>query len=131
MATRYTKRNKTQTRGFYQTNDDDEDDGLGPRGGRPKSSHLSEFDRDILDRNVHIPETEFLFTIPQISTMLAVSQDTLKDRMLYFKGRSIGTPKSRQMVTVNIAPSLTDAPMWRVTETEFRRYLGAVGIRAR
>lgn len=121
MATRYSKRNKKNTAGFY----DDEGPSL---QGRPRLSHMSEFDRDILDRSVHVPETEFLFTLPQVSTMLAVSRDTLHDRMIHFSGRSIGKPQPRQMVAVNIAPNLTDAPMWRISEKELRRYLKVIGI---
>lgn len=89
---------------------------------------MSEFDRDILDRSVRIPETEFLFTLPQIAMMLAVSESTLKGKLLHFNGRSIGKPIARQMVAVNIAPNLTDTPMWRVSEKELRRYLGVIGI---
>lgn len=131
MATRHTKRNRNPGRGFYQTDDDGEDDGLGPRRESARLSHMSEFDRDILDRDVHIPDTEFMFTHRQIATMLAVSTETLRNRIFFYKGRSVGRPKPRQIVTVNIAPSLTDAPMWRVTETEFRRYLSAIGVAPR
>lgn len=130
MATRNTKRNKNPGHGFYLTNDDGEYDGLGnDRGGKPKLSHMSEFDRDILDRTVHIPDLEFLFTLKQVGTMLAMSSDTLRKRILFFTGRSVGRPKPREIVTVNVAPSLTDLPMWRVTETEFRRYLVVIGAR--
>lgn len=121
MATRYGKRNKKNTAGFY-------DDESPPTGGRPRLSHMSEFDRDILDRSVHVPETEFLFTLPQVSTMLAVSRETLRERMIHFNGRSIGKPQPRQMVAVNIAPNLTDPPMWRISEKELRRYLKVIGI---
>ena len=121
MATRYSKRNKKNTDGFY----DDEGPSL---QGRPRLSHMSEFDRDILDRSVHVPETEFLFTLPQVSTMLAVSRETLHNRMIHFGGRSIGKPQPRQMVAVNIAPNLTDTPMWRISEKELRRYLKVIGI---
>lgn len=123
MATRHTKRNKKNTAGFYT-----DEENPAPRG-RPSLSHMSEFDRDILDRAVHIPDLEFLFTIKQLSTMLAMSLPTLHNRILFFQGRSVGKPKPRQIVAVNVAPSLNDTPMWRVTETEFRRYLAAVGIR--
>lgn len=130
MATRNTKRNKNPGHGFYLTNDDGEYDGLGgPRGGKPSRAHMSEFDRDILDRAVHIPDIEFMFTLKQIGNMLAMSDGTLRDRVLFFQGRSIGKPKSKEIVTVNLAPNLTDRPMWRVAESEFRRYLAAIGAR--
>lgn len=130
MATRNTKRNKSPGHGFYLTNDDGEYDGLGnDRGGKPKLSHMSEFDRDILDRTVHIPDIEFLFTLKQVCNMLAMSYGTMSKRILFFMGRSVGKPRPKEIVAVNVAPSPSDAPMWRVTETEFRRYLVAIGAR--
>lgn len=74
---------------------------------------------------IHLPLTNFMYTLDQIALILGVEMSSLKTHYIYFEGRSTGTRTSK-MTARNIAPS--DAPPdWRVAEAHLRNYLTAKG----
>lgn len=70
----------------------------------------------------------FLYTLDQISTVLAVPEPNLRERYIHFDGRSVGVQPKARMLAVNLAePDQT--PDWRVTEGEFIRWMRSRGLR--
>lgn len=60
--------------------------------------------------------------------MLDVSELTLKQKYVYFEGRSIGSRANNLMMARNIAPA-GEKPDWRVAEREFIRWMRVKGFR--
>lgn len=71
---------------------------------------------------VDLPVRPFLYTIDQIATLLAVTEQNVKAKYLHYDGRSTGVCPRDRMVARNIAPD-GERPDWRVAEKEFRRWL--------
>jgi hypothetical protein len=78
--------------------------------------------------SVGMPARVFLFTLDQISVMLDISERQIKEKYLYFEGRSIGTKRRDLMIARNIAGQ-NDTPDWRVTEREFIRWMKVKGFK--
>ena len=77
---------------------------------------------------IGIPVRVFLFTVDQLSVMLDIDENSLRQTHLYFEGRSIGSKKKSLMVARNIAGE-NEKPDWRVTEREFVRWMKMKGFR--
>lgn len=69
-----------------------------------------------------------MYTLDQIATMLAISEETLIAQLIYFEGRSSGMPSSQLIRARNIAPR-HKVPVWRVSEREFIRWLRNKGFK--
>lgn len=76
----------------------------------------------------NLPARVFLYTLDQISSMLATEDDELK-ALLHYRGRSFGPRKRGQIECINIALP-TELPNWRVEEEEFVRWCRHVGFRS-
>lgn len=90
---------------------------------------ITEFDRDLLEASVVIPELTFYFTLDQIATMLAMDQRYMEKKYIYFVGLEPLRRTARKIQAVNMAPSDHDDPDWRVEEKEFRRFVRAMKLR--
>lgn len=73
-------------------------------------------------QTVGIPIRAFLYTLDQISTMLAIPMPALTKRYIYFAGHTIGSHKADTILARNIAP-VGEKPEWRVIEAELIRWL--------
>lgn len=77
---------------------------------------------------VGLPIRPFLYTLDQVSTLIAVEMSTLKTRYIYFDRRHVGVQPKRKILAVNISPQ-GSPPDWRVSERELVRWLRYVGIK--
>lgn len=77
---------------------------------------------------VGLPIRLFLYTVDQMATLMAVSDDHVKKRYLWYEGRNVGPRPRDRMVARNIAPEGT-RPDWRVAEQEFVRFLRSKGFK--
>ena len=77
---------------------------------------------------VGMPTRVFLFTVDQLSVMLDLPEKYIRDTMLYYEGRSIGTIRKWELQARNIAPP-DEKPEWRITEREFIRWLKYKGFK--
>lgn len=77
---------------------------------------------------IGLPPRPFLYTIDQISGILSIPVDALKQRYLYFENRSIGDQDRHLIAARNIAPP-ADRPDWRISEREFIRWMRLKGYR--
>lgn len=71
---------------------------------------------------VGLPARPFFYTVDQIAVCLNLSVETVKQKYLFFDGRSTGSQSIHLMVARNIAKP-TDRPEWRIAEREFVRWL--------
>lgn len=79
-------------------------------------------------KEVGLPPRPFLYTLDQIATLIDVSVVNLKDRYLFFDGRSVGARPKDRMFARNIAAE-GETPDWRVMEQELIRWLKAKRFR--
>jgi hypothetical protein len=79
-------------------------------------------------RSVGLPPVIFMYTLDQICGMISVEEDTLRQKYLYYIGRSSGRPQRHHMEAVNIAPDGEKAE-WRVTLKQFVRWLKRMGFK--
>ena len=79
-------------------------------------------------RRVGLPPRVFLYTLDQISVMIEVGIPQLKNRYVYFEGRSIGRRKNDLMIARNVSPA-EQKPEWRIAEREFVRWMRVKGFR--
>lgn len=79
-------------------------------------------------RSVGLPPVIFMYTLDQIATMINVKEETLRQKYLYYVGRSSGRPQRHHMEAVNIAPP-EDKAEWRVTMTQFVKWLKRMGFK--
>ena len=79
-------------------------------------------------KDIALPARPFLYTIDQIASMLSMTVQDVHVRYIYHAGRDVGF-KSREMIEArNISPRDQD-PEWRVTDSEFRRWLKFKGFK--
>ncbi|MGE0342519.1 MAG: hypothetical protein AB7O86_05585 [Porticoccaceae bacterium] len=71
---------------------------------------------------IGLPIRPFLYTLDQISTIIAVPVDSLIKRYIYFPYHTIGPHKRDFLMARNIAP-VDSPPDWRVMESELIRWL--------
>lgn len=77
--------------------------------------------------SVGIPIRAFLFTLPQIAEMLAVTEASLKKGYLYFEDLNVGPSPKHKMIARNITPE-GPSREWRVAERELIRWLKYCGF---
>lgn len=77
---------------------------------------------------VGLPPIVFLYTIDQIAAMLNMTVDSVNYKYLYYHLRSTGMKSPHQMMARNIA-NPNDPADWRVTQSEFIRWLRLKGFR--
>ena len=97
-------------------------------GRQEDSSSVSDETLRRSPEKVGIPVRLFLFTLDQISTMLAVDEDRLKRGYLFYEGRSVGVRPPDKILARNIAPA-GEKPEWRVAEKELVRWARSRGFR--
>ncbi len=76
----------------------------------------------------NLPPRPFLYTIDQLSVILNLAEVTLKDKYLYFVGRTPGVQSLDVIAARNIA-RFGDKPEWRVEERELIRWMKRKGFR--
>lgn len=79
--------------------------------------------------SVGLPPRPFLYTLDQISTLLNVSVQDVKERYVYFEGRSTGRKSLRLLEARNIEPDSKARPEWRVAERELIRWMKHLGFK--
>lgn len=84
-------------------------------------------DSDTAD-SVHLPVRVILYSLDQIAVFLAVTEAHLKTKYMFYEGRSLGKAPRALLLARNIAPEGT-RPDWRVTETEFVRWMRYKGFK--
>lgn len=75
-----------------------------------------------------LPLRAFLFTLDQVSEMLAVPVSALRQNYLHFDRKTMGAHNKDKILARNIAPPGAD-PEWRVAEQELTRWLRRKGFR--
>lgn len=90
------------------------------RGQHPDSIQIPE--------KVGLPSRPFLWTLDQISVLIAVQEQKLLANYMYLEGRSIGIATRHQIMARNIAPP-DQKPEWRVAERELIRWLKFKGYK--
>jgi len=73
-------------------------------------------------QRITLPTRVMLYTVDQLSAILAVDEKDLYGRYLYFDGVSAGL-QGKRMRALNIEIDPDQKPRWRVAETELIRYL--------
>jgi hypothetical protein len=76
---------------------------------------------------VGLPSRPFLYTIDQLSVILAVAEDKVKKR-LWYSGREVGAQPRDKLLAINIAEP-EEKPEWRVAERELVRWMRRHGIK--
>lgn len=79
-------------------------------------------------KEVGLPPIIFLFTLDQVAGMLNIQEQTLRQKYLYYRGRSSGRPQRHHMEAVNISPS-DEKSDWRVSMKEFVKWCRKMGFR--
>jgi hypothetical protein len=74
-----------------------------------------------------LPQRVFLFTLDQVAQMVAMDLAYMKQRIIYYQGRSVGIKKASLIEAVNISPP-DQKPEWRVSEQEVQRWMRAKGF---
>ena len=77
---------------------------------------------------VGLPPRTFLYTLDQLSVMLDMSEQAIKQSHIYFWGRSTGSTPRDLMIARNIAGP-GEKPEWRVAEREFTRWMRTKGFK--
>jgi hypothetical protein len=78
---------------------------------------------------VGLPPRPFLYTLDQISTILNVPLRTVKEKYVYYEGRSTGRRAIRLLEAKNIEPDESAKPDWRVAERELIRWMKVMGFK--
>jgi hypothetical protein len=79
-------------------------------------------------RSVGLPVRPFLYTLDQISSLLMVDKNELKQHYIFYDGRSTGFPNRNLIVAHNIAPP-DQSPEWRVVDKELVRWMRFKGFK--
>lgn len=77
---------------------------------------------------VGLPPKPFLYTIDQLSALLDLDEDYIKQNLLHYAGRSTGSLPKSKMYAVNIAAE-GEKPEWRVPERRLISWMRFRGIR--
>lgn len=81
-------------------------------------------------QHVGLPPNVFLYTLDQVATILSLSVEEFKNKgYVFYEGRSTYIKKNAQMSARNIAPNPTDAPVWRILDSELVRWMKLKGFR--
>lgn len=80
--------------------------------------------------SVGLPPVVFLYTLDQIAAMINVPPDTFGHSYVYYDLRSTGIKSPNVMMAHNIADPKA-APDWRISQSEFIRWLRFKGFRLR
>lgn len=83
---------------------------------------------DETTHRIGLPLRPFLYTVDQLCTILAVSEDTLRAQHLYHVGRDVGIKDRHHMEARNIARP-DQKPDWRVAENELKRWMRTKGFK--
>ncbi len=75
-----------------------------------------------------LPTRAFLYTLDQVSEMLAIPLPRLRQSHVHFDRRTVGGKNPDKIMARNIAPFGED-PEWRVAEAELVRWLKRKGFR--
>ncbi|MFD5451635.1 MULTISPECIES: hypothetical protein [Streptomyces] len=95
----------------------------------PKPDKVKGGPQDPDPESVGLPVRFMLMTFDQVAMQLSLSETYLASTgMVYYFGRSTGTPKPDQLKAYNIAPP-TKKPEWRISEAEVIRYCKRRGIK--
>lgn len=73
-------------------------------------------------RDVGLPPRPFLYTLDQIASLISVELPFFKANYVYYDGRTSGVHRKDVLRARNIAP-IGAVPDWRVSESEFTRWL--------
>lgn len=73
-------------------------------------------------QDVGLPPRPFLYTLDQIASLVGIDLAALRASYLYYEGRTTGVHRKDTLRARNIAP-VGVAPDWRISETEFTRWL--------
>lgn len=79
-------------------------------------------------KEVNLPPRPFLYTLDQIATILSVSEQTVRNKYIYFVGRSIGVARASLLKARNLADP-DKRPDWRVSEQELIRWMKTRGFK--
>ena len=71
---------------------------------------------------LQLPVTPFFYTVDQVAYLLNISEAQLRNRYIYFVGRSPGTRKLDHIEAINIEPDIQEKPDWRISEKELLRW---------
>lgn len=70
---------------------------------------------------IQLPATPFLYTLDQVAVLINKSQKDI-EKQCHFIGRSLRDHKLHQLRVMNVAAP-GNSPDWRVSESEFIRWL--------
>lgn len=70
----------------------------------------------------------FLYTIPQVASLVNVREDKLKERYIFFFGTGSGQRPTNRLMARNINPE-ENPPEWRITENELVRWMRFMGFK--
>lgn len=79
-------------------------------------------------KKLGLPPRIFMYTADQIAMMLELTEDYVRQKLLFYDRREPGLTPKTKMRAFNIAPE-GETPEWRVTEREFIRYLKHRGVK--
>ena len=77
---------------------------------------------------IGLPPRIFMYTPDQIAAMLSLTEQYVKDKVLFYDRREPGITPKTKMRAINVAPE-GETPQWRVAEKEFIRYLRSRGLK--
>ena len=77
---------------------------------------------------IGLPPRIILYTVDQLASILAVTEQYLHTKLLYHEGRDTGIRSADYMSARNIAPP-NEKPEWRVAERELTRWMKKKGFR--
>jgi len=81
-----------------------------------------------MTEKVKLPLREFMYTIDQIAYLLELKEQYVKERIIFYEGRTVGVPTRDEMVAVNVARE-GDKPEWRVAERHLKRWMRFKGYK--
>lgn len=79
-------------------------------------------------QEVGLPIREFFYTVDQIALLLELREQYVRERILFYEGRSVGAPRKDEMVAVNFAHE-GDKPEWRIAERHLKRWMRFKGYK--
>lgn len=77
---------------------------------------------------IGLPPRVFFYTVDQVATLLEMREKQLRDRVLFYEGRSPGICPKTKIRAVNIMPE-GETPEWRISENALLGYLRSRGIK--
>lgn len=83
------------------------------------------------ETRITLPMIPFLYTVDQLAAMLSMEENSIRQRLLFYEGRSTGAQRKDQMRAINIArddESKKEAE-WRISDFEFRKWMRFKGFK--